>query len=144
PLARAPPVRVRMGAGVRDRPRPPAACAVVCCAARECCGAPARRGLDGDRRFREVLGMGVADERALMTADEFERAVARTQLRERARRMAYAILVEGVSAGVAAAREGVSRQAAHKAAQAVRRRAKGERASPDAAPPSPSARAARP
>lgn len=37
--------------------------------------------------------------------------------------MAYAILVEGVSAGVAAAREGVSRQAAHKAAQAVRRRA---------------------
>jgi len=66
--------------------------------------------------------MGVADERALMTADEFTRAVARTQLRERARRMAYAILVEGVSAGVAAEREGVSRQAAHKAAQAVRRR----------------------
>lgn len=54
-----------------------------------------------------------------MTPDEFTRAVARTALRERARRMAYAILVEGVSAGVAAAREGVSRQAAHKAAQAV-------------------------
>ena len=67
--------------------------------------------------------MGVADERALMTPDEFERIIARTELRERARRMAYAILVEGVSAGVAAAREGVSRQAAHKAAQAVRRRA---------------------
>ena len=63
--------------------------------------------------------MGVADERALMTADEFERAVARTQLRERARRMAYAILVEGVSAGVAAEREGVSRQAARQAAQRV-------------------------
>lgn len=69
--------------------------------------------------------MGVSDGRALMTPDEFERVVARTQLRERARRMAYAILVEGVSAGVAAAREGVSRQAAHKAAQAVRRRALG-------------------
>lgn len=66
--------------------------------------------------------MGVSVGRALMTPDEFERAVARTQLRERARRMAYAILVEGVSAGVAAEREGVSRQAAHKAAQAVRRR----------------------
>jgi transposase len=70
-----------------------------------------------------VLGVGVADEGALLTPDEFERVVARTELRERARRMAYAILVEGVSAGVAAAREGVSRQAAHKAAQAVRRRA---------------------
>ena len=88
--------------------------------------------------------VGVAHERALMTPDEFERVVARTELRERARRMAYAILVEGVSAGVAAAREGVSRQAAHKAAQAVRRRAKVERASPDAAQRSPSARAARP
>jgi hypothetical protein len=57
-----------------------------------------------------------------MTPDEFARIIARTELRERARRMAYAILVEGVSAGVAAEREGVSRQAAHKAAQAVRRR----------------------
>ena len=78
-----------------------------------------------------------------MTDEEFECAVSRTRLKERARRMAYAILVEGVSAGVAAEREGVSRQAAHKAAQAVRRRAKVERASPDAAPLSPSARAAR-
>jgi len=58
-----------------------------------------------------------------MTDEEFECAVSRTRLKERARRMAYAILVEGVSAGVAAEREGVSRQAAHKAAQAVRRRA---------------------
>lgn len=65
--------------------------------------------------------MGVADERALMTPDEFERVVARTELRERARRMAYAILVEGVSSGIAAEREGVSRQAAHAAAQVVRR-----------------------
>src|SRR5690606_34950039 len=60
-----------------------------------------------------------------MRPEEFACVVARTQLRERARRMAYAILVEGVSAGVAAEREGVSRQAAHKAAQAVRRRALG-------------------
>lgn len=68
-----------------------------------------------------MLGMGVADERALMTPDEFDRVIARTQLRERARRCAYAILVEGVSSGIAAEREGVSRQAAHAAAQVVRR-----------------------
>ena len=56
-----------------------------------------------------------------MTDEEFECAVSRTRLKERARRMAYAILVEGVSSGIAAEREGVSRQAAHAAAQVVRR-----------------------
>src|SRR5690606_4089872 len=89
--------------------------------ARQCCIATARRGTDGAQRFREVLGMGVSGGRALMTAEEVERVVARTKLRERARRMAYAILVDGVSSGIAAGREGVSRQAAPAAAQVVRR-----------------------
>lgn len=58
-----------------------------------------------------------------MTADEFERHVAGTRLQERARRMARAILVEGVSSGIAAEREGLTPQAARTAAQTVRRAA---------------------
>lgn len=58
-----------------------------------------------------------------MTAEEFSRIIAQTQLGERSRRMAYAQLVEGVSSGIAAEREGLTRQAAHAAAQAVKRRA---------------------
>lgn len=54
-----------------------------------------------------------------MTLDEFERAVAATRLRARARRMARAVLVEGIGQTEAAAREGVTRQLAHDAVQRV-------------------------
>lgn len=56
-----------------------------------------------------------------MTPAQFEAAASDTRLKDRARRLARAILVDGVAVSEAARNEGVSRQAAAKAADTVRR-----------------------
>lgn len=56
-----------------------------------------------------------------MTDKEFELYASRTRLHDRSRRMAYAVLVEGVSQAEAARREGVGRETARRAVARVLR-----------------------
>lgn len=56
-----------------------------------------------------------------MTDAEYRAAAYRTRLQARSLRMARSVLVEGLSAAEAARREGLTRQAAHMAAQTVLR-----------------------
>lgn len=56
-----------------------------------------------------------------MSPEQFTAYVDRTRLKPRARRMAEAVLVEGISAAEAARREGVTRESARAAAARVMR-----------------------
>lgn len=56
-----------------------------------------------------------------MDSATFERLVARTRLQDRARRLARAVLVEGLGPSEAGRREGVSHEAARQAAARVLR-----------------------
>lgn len=54
-----------------------------------------------------------------MTPQQFDRLAARTRLRDRARRMARAVLVDGLSKSAAARLEGVTPEAARQAADRI-------------------------